>query len=533
MTLYVPLIPENAPFDSPQRAWLNGWLAAYYADGDPQLASIGQQSTVAPPAEAAALAPPVEEDFPWHDMTLPLAERMSLAEARPMPQRLMAAMAQQDCGQCSYLCGTYAEAIASGAEKSLTRCIPGGKETARQLKELMEFAATPPVAVPSQAKPVAEATPVAASSSKMALARLESAAPLNRPGSQKDTRHVVFDLAGTGISYRVGDALGVQAANCSETVEAIIDCLGAAADEEVECPDGERRALVAALTNACEIGRVSDDAVEVLASRAPDPAESQRLQALAEGYPGAGPEGADLLELLLTFRSARPPVQELVSALSALEPRLYSISSSPKAAIGGVHLTVGAVRYDMRGRKRKGVASTFLAERASPGAAVPVFVQPAHAFGLPQAGDAPIIMIGPGTGVAPFRAFLQERRAVGAPGKNWLFFGDQRRACDFLYEEELLGFHEDGLLTELDLAFSRDQAERVYVQQRMRERAKELWAWLQDGATLYVCGAAAMAKDVDAALIAIIARQGGMGTGAAKAYLATMTREKRYLRDVY
>jgi sulfite reductase (NADPH) flavoprotein alpha-component len=526
MTLYVPLIPENAPFDSPQRAWLNGWLAAYYADGDPQLASIGQPSTVAAPA------PPVEEDFPWHDMTLPLAERMSLAEARPMPQRLMAAMAQQDCGQCSYLCGTYAEAIASGAEKSLTRCVPGGKETARQLKELMEFAATPG-AVATPAAAVAAPTAVAAAVGKTALARLEGAAPLNGAGSRKDTRHVVFDLAGTGLQYAAGDALGVHAANSPEIVEAIIDCLGGRAEEEVECPDGTRRGLFEALTAACEISRISDEAVEVLASRAPDLGESQRLQALAEGYPGAGPEGADLLELLLTFRSARPPVQELVSALGALEPRLYSISSSPKAAAGGVHLTVGAVRYEMRGRQRKGVASTYLTERASPGASVPVFVQPAHAFSLPAASDASIIMIGPGTGVAPFRAFLQERRAVGAAGRNWLFFGDQRRVCDFLYEEELLGFHKDGLLTEFDLAFSRDQAERIYVQQRMRERAKELWAWLQDGATLYVCGAAAMAKDVDAALIAIIARQGAMGTGAARAYLATMTREKRYLRDVY
>ncbi|MDB5405861.1 MAG: Oxidoreductase NAD-binding domain/FAD binding domain/putative Fe-S cluster, partial [Rhodospirillales bacterium] len=455
------------------------------------------------------------------------------AEARPLPQRLMAAMAQQDCGQCSYLCATYAEAIASGAEKSLTRCVPGGKETARQLKELIELGEMA-AAAPAQAKPATEAAPTAAASvGKTAMARLEGAAPLNRAGSQKDTRHVVFDLAGTELDYRVGDALGVQAVNCPETVTAIIECLGLAPDHEVECPDGARRGLFDALSNACEIGRVSDDAVEVLASRAPDLGESQRLQALAEGYPGAGPEGADLLELLLTFRSARPPVQELVSALSTLEPRLYSISSSPKAAAGGVHLTVGAVRYEMRGRQRKGVASTYLTERAAPGAAVPVFVQPAHAFGLPASGDVPIIMIGPGTGVAPFRAFLQERRATGAAGKNWLFFGDQRRDCDFLYEAELLGFHKDGLLSELELAFSRDQAERIYVQQRMRERARELWAWLQDGACLYVCGAAAMAKDVDAALVAIIARQGGMGTGAARAYLATLNREKRYLREVY
>ncbi len=216
-----------------------------------------------------------------------------------------------------------------------------------------------------------------------------------------------------------------------------------------------------------------------------------------------------------------------------LQPRLYSISSSPKAVDDAVHLTVAAVRYKLRHRPRKGIASTFLADRAPPGSAVPVFVQPAHAFRIPSDNDAPMIMIGPGTGVAPFRAFLQERRALGATGRNWLFFGDQHRASDFLYEDEITGFHRDGLLHELDLAFSRDQAERIYVQQRMRERAKEVWAWIENGAHIFVCGSVAMGKDVDAALAAIIARQGSMGSGAAKAYLANLAREQRYLRDVY
>ena len=198
-----------------------------------------------------------------------------------------------------------------------------------------------------------------------------------------------------------------------------------------------------------------------------------------------------------------------------------------------MHLTVAAVRYKKRDRSRKGIASTFLADRAPPGGDVPLFIQKAHGFRLPEAADAPIIMIGPGTGVAPFRAFLQERRALGATGRNWLFFGDQRRHCDFLYEEELEDYRRDGLLTRLDVAFSRDQAERVYVQHRMREQSVALWSWLQEGAHLYVCGAADMARDVDAALAAIIARQGSVGSGEAKAYLATLARTGRYLRDVY
>jgi sulfite reductase (NADPH) flavoprotein alpha-component len=525
MSHVAPIIPETAPFSAAQRAWLNGWMAAYYGEVGPAAASIAAAGAVSVAAE--------EEDLPWHDMTLPLDERMQLADGKPFPQRLMAAMAQQDCGQCGYLCKTYAEAIASGAEKALNRCVPGGKETARMVKELFELGAGPVAAPSTTASVVAAPAPAPTLQTNRVLARLETAVPLNRPGSDKDTRHVSFDLTGTGLTYQVGDALGVQPINCAPTVEAIIACLGAKESDEVQGPDGVVRPLIDALLHACDIGKPSDEAVEVLASRARNPDESQRLQALAEGYPGASHEGADLLELLQTFRSARPPVQELIAALSVLQPRLYSISSSPKAVGDAVHLTVAAVRYKLRHRPRKGIASTFLADRAPPGSTVPVFIQPAHAFRIPSDHDAPMIMIGPGTGVAPFRAFLQERRALGAKGRNWLFFGDQRRSSDFLYEDEITGFHRDGLLHELDLAFSRDQSERIYVQQRMRERAREVWEWIEEGAHLFVCGGMAMGKDVDAALVAIIARQGNMGTGAAKAYLANLAREQRYLRDVY
>ena len=516
MTSYVPMLPATAPFNPAQRTWINGWLAGYYAP------------TGTIEATPATEAP--DEDHPWHDMTLPLDERLRLAEGRPLRLRLMAAMAQQDCGQCSYLCDTYAAAIASGAEKNLARCVPGGRETARALKELLETGPTVAAAAATAAPP-ANAAPALATAN--ALARLEAAVPLNRPGSQKDTRHVVFDLAGTGLEYEVGDALGVMPENCPETVAAIIDCLGARPDLEVECPDGSRRNLNEALGKVCDIGRVADAAVEVLATRAPEYDESQRLQALAEGYPGASPEDADLLELLLTFPSARPPVQELVSALSPLQPRLYSIASSPKAVGASVHLTVATVRYDVRGRPRKGVASSYLADRVRSGSPVPVFVRKTPEFRLPAEDDAPVVMIGPGTGIAPFRGFLQERRARGARGRNWLFFGDQRRDYDFLYGEELHAYRGDGLLNEIDLAFSRDQPQRIYVQQRMRERARDLWGWIEEGAHIFVCGAIAMARDVDAALGAIIARQGNMGSGAAKAYLAKLARDKRYKRDVY
>ena len=529
MTHIAPVIPENAPFSAPQRAWLNGWLAAYY--GATSSAALLPETASAPAAPEHA-----QDDHPWHDMAMPLDERMKLAEGRPLPQRLMAAMAQQDCGQCGYLCKSYAEAIASNSEKALNRCVPGGKETARMVKEVLALADTAPVSAPTAATaaaPVIAAAPVLPTAQKSVLARLDTAMPLNRAPSAKDTRQIVLDIAGTGLAYEPGDALGVQPTNCPDTVRAIIDCLAAQEDSAVAGPDGVTRGLFDTLMRVCEIGRPSDEAVEVLASRAVNIAESQRLQALAEGYPGAAPENADLLELLQTFPSARPPVQELISALAVLQPRLYSISSSPKATPGAVHLTVAALRYRLRDRARKGVASTFLAERAVSEAGVPVFVQKAHGFRLPKDNAAPVIMIGPGTGIAPFRAFLQERRIVGAKGRNWLFFGDQHRASDFLYEEEIESFHRSGFLTELDLAFSRDQDERIYVQQRMRERAKELCAWIEEGAHLYVCGSAAMGKDVAAALAAIIARQSGMGTGAAKAYLAQLAKEERYVLDVY
>ena len=527
MTVLAPRLPDNAPFTQAERAWVDGFLAGLFGP-------LEGASSPAPAAPAAAAAAPEPDDLPWHDATLPLDERMTLAEGRPRARRLMAAMAQQDCGQCGYLCQTYAEAIERGEEKSLSRCVPGGKETARMLRELMsEAAAAAPVLPAAASAPAPAAGGASPLKAPQGMARLEQARRLTREGSAKDTRHVVFRLDDRSVRYEVGDALAVFAANCPDLVAAIIERLGGKPDEAVDDPSGARRPLADALTYACEIARPSDNAVEVLASRATGPGESDCLQALAEGYPGAEPVDADLLDLLDAFPSARPPIQELISALNPLQPRLYSISSSPKAVAGQVHLTVDTVRYERRRRVRKGVASTFLAERVAPGSPVPVSVQPAHNFRLAKS-DAPIIMIGPGTGVAPFRAFLQERRETGAGGRNWLFFGAQRRQFDYLYEDELTAYRKDGLLTRLDTAFSRDQADKIYVQHRMREAGAELWAWLQDGGHIYVCGdAQRMARDVDTALVLLIAKHGRMEQAAAKAHLAGLAREGRYQRDVY
>ncbi len=522
-----PQLPENAPFSSSQRAWLDGFLAGFLGeDGGAGMARA------LPPMSDATTAPAVEhEDFPWHDPALSLDQRLDLAEGRPINRVLAAAMAQLDCGQCGYLCQAYAEAIAGGTETNLNRCVPGGKATSRKLRELV---AAPPVSsVAAAPTPAAPAPLIPAAPSGAFAARLMRAVRLNTGGSDRDTRHIVLAADSGAVAYRVGDALGVDARNSAPLVDAIIIRLGAPADTAVMSPDGVERPLIEALSAACEIRRPSDQAVEVLASRAIDRDESRILQAIAEGYPGAGPEDADLLDLLEAFPSARPPLSELISALDPLQPRLYSIASSPKWSPGEIHLTVAPVRYEKRSRPRAGVASTYLCDRVIPGEPVSVFVRPTDSFRL-AAPDRPMIMIGPGTGIAPFRAFLQERRAIGAAGRNWLFFGNPHRDTDFFYEEELLEYRRDGLLTRLDTAFSRDQEHKIYVQHRLLDNAAKLWAWLQDGAYLYVCGdAERMARDVDRGLAYIIAKEGRMDPAAAKSYLAGMAREGRYLRDVY
>ena len=528
-----PRLPDNAPFSSAQRAWLDGYLACLLA------ADFAALSVALAPQIAAAAEPePEDEDLPWHDPLLSLDERLELTAGRKPRHVLMAAMAQLDCGQCGYLCETYAAAIANGAEASLSRCVPGGKATSRKLKELLAdigaCAEVPTVA--ANAVPAAAATPSPPADTGPAspiTARLNQAASLHAGEAEKDTRHVVLEAIDGALHYEVGDSLGVVARNDPGLVSAIIERLGAKPDAAVLSPDGIERPLAEALGECCEVRRPSDQAIEVLASRAIDREESRVLQAMAEGYPGAGPDNADLLDLLEAFPSARPPLSELISSLDPLLPRLYSIASSPKTAPGRVDLAVAVVRYKMRARQRDGVASTFLSDRLGAGNTVSVYVNPSEGFRLP-APDKPVIMIGPGTGIAPFRAFLEERRVTGATGRNWLFFGNPRRNSDFLFEEELAAYQRDGFLTRLDTAFSRDQAHKIYVQHRMLEAASELWAWLEDDAHLYVCGdAEKMARDVDRGLAYIIAKEGRMDAAGAKAYLARLAREGRYLRDVY
>ncbi len=352
---------------------------------------------------------------------------------------------------------------------------------------------------------------------------------LNAAGSAKEVNHVEFSLADSELTYEVGDALGVFPQHCPQLVADVISALGCDGEESVPAPSGSPTLLRRALTDLYDLGRPSPALMELLSlDTAQHGQPHDVLDALRQSKIASSPQG------LRHPKSKIPPPADFVVALKRLQPRLYSISSSPRAHAGQVHLTVGAVRYELGGRARKGVCSTFLAERALSVGRAGVFVHRNPNFRLPASGDTPVIMIGPGTGIAPFRAFLAERRATGAKGRNWLFFGDQKSATDFLYREELEELQRDGTLTRLDLAWSRDTATKTYVQHRMLEHAAELFAWLEAGANFYVCGdASRMARDVDDALVQAIARASGRTPDKAADYVAQLKSVRRYQRDVY
>jgi sulfite reductase (NADPH) flavoprotein alpha-component len=401
------------------------------------------------------------------------------------------------------------------------------------LSALAPATAPPPAAAPVIETALAKTT-ATYSKSHPFPAPLLANVHLNGEGSAKDTRHFEFSLEGSGLSYEAGDALGVRPTNCAELAEELLRALGRSGEEPVPDRNGQETPLREALVHHYEITRIPQPLLKALAERTGD---AELLKYIAPDGSGELKKfiwGREIIDLLHAHPAAKFAPGEFVALLRKLQPRLYSISSSPKAHPGQVHLCVGVVRYDSLGRPRKGVCSTFLAERVPPGGAVPVFVHHNKNFRPPVNPDAPMIMVGPGTGIAPFRAFLEERRATGAKGKNWLFFGDQRGATDFLFREELEAMQRDGTLTRLDLAFSRDQVEKIYVQTRMLEHGKELYAWLEEGGGFYVCGdASRMAKDVDAALHQIIQTAGGKRAEEATAYVAALKQDKRYQRDVY
>src|SRR5690606_29823687 len=364
---------------------------------------------------------------------------------------------------------------------------------------------------------------------------------LNKPGSAKETRHFVVSLAGSDLTYKAGDSLGIYPTNREIDVAAILTRLRATGDELVspamlKLP--EPITFRDALLHRLALGSPTAKLVQLLAAKATDAAEQAKLNGLLV------PESKEVLstflanheyaDLLNAFPSAAITPQELVDLMRKLMPRLYSIASSPKVYPQEIHPTVAVVRYQTNGIERAGVCSTFLSDRVQVGnTPVPVFVSNSH-FGPPEDGAKDCIMVGPGTGIAPFRAFVQDRVASGATGRNWVFFGDQKHATDYLYEEEWNDYVAKGQVHRLDLAWSRDQEEKIYVQDKMLANAPEIWAWVSGGGYFYVCGdAKRMAKDVDAALHEIIAEEGKMSSDDATAYIKQLKKDKRYQRDVY
>lgn len=369
------------------------------------------------------------------------------------------------------------------------------------------------------------------------LASLKAAFPLTKPGSTKDTHHLVIDLKGANFDYQVGDSIGVLPSNSPDLAERTAQAFGFSPDEILE-EKNEKKSLFDLLKHNYVITKPTKKLLREVAARQTSPEKKEKLEELLKKENKEACElflaSCDVCELLEDNPEVTFELIEIPQFLQPLLPRFYSIASSKKQVGDEVHFTIANVAYEVDGKQRRGICTRFLLEEVKKGEPmIPLYLQPAPHFRLPDDPKTPIIMVGPGTGIAPFRAFLQERIATPNCGPNWLFFGDRTRKNDFLYEEELLNYQKEGKL-ELDLAFSRDQEEKVYVQDRMWEKGKEIWSWLEKGACFYLCGdAKRMAKDVETTLVKIIEAFGGYSYDDAKSYFKQMRKEKRFSKDVY
>ena len=357
---------------------------------------------------------------------------------------------------------------------------------------------------------------------------------LNKEGSDKETLHLELCLAGSGLEYRPGDSLAIIPTNSPQVVGQLLEAGGFDAGETVELRGGETKPLGEVFVTDLNITGITKNVLKKYNAFA----QSEKLESLLDPDNKAALDdylgGREVIDMIADFPVPGLAASDFCGTLRKQLPRLYSIASSLRAHPAEVHLTIAIVRYHSHGRDREGVCSTYTADRVSEGETMPVYVHISRTFKLPEDGDTPIIMVGPGTGIAPFRAFVEERAATGAIGKSWLFFGDQHSATDYLYGDEWERCLADGRLSRIDLAFSRDQAEKVYVQHRMLEHSAELYSWLSDGAVFYVCGDAShMAHGVHEALITIAGNEGGKTREDAEAWVKQLKADKQYLRDVY
>ncbi len=581
----VPFIPDEAPFTPEQRAWLNGFLAGVYSTAEappakapsvsrkivvlfatqsgtserlakklvkelkqqghnPELASLDTYTTasLAEQTYALVLASTYGEGDP-PDGAQAFAESLHLLSAPRLDNLRYAVFALGDTSYehfCKFGADLDARFYALGGTRLCDRVDSGVEvdEPFGQWKKAVfaNISATPS-SVPSDAIALpasSSARPHAHTRDNPYLAEVIDKHPLTHEVSSKLTVHVGISLQGSAVHYEAGDACGVIAQNDPAVVEEILTCTNFAPDSIVTLPKLGATTLLEALTHHLQPSRLTRKTVQAYSSLGDCRKLQHLLSADAHKDLDSYMHGRGLIDLIEECPGLLTSPTQLVGILPKLSTRLYSISSSPSFHRDELHTTVAVVRYHAHNRERGGVCSTMLSDRTPLGARVPIYIQPNKKFRLPADPTAPIIMIGPGTGVAPFRAFLHERRALGATGRNWLFFGERSARTDFLYRDELEAMLSDGHLTRLDTAFSRDQEQKVYVQDRMIESGTEFWKWLDEGASIYVCGDAfRMAKDVDAALHRIIEAHGQMDADAAKEFVHELQEQNRYHRDVY
>jgi sulfite reductase (NADPH) flavoprotein alpha-component len=587
----VPFIPDNAPFTPEQRSWLNGFLAGIYSAASPTSSAAPLPSLkiavlyASQSGTAESLARKVVKDLKERGHVASLSSLEGYTPAALIAERYAIIVAstygegeapdavrpfyEQLCLEHFPCCENLSYAVLALGDSSYehfckfgidldnklaslagtricdrANCDVDLDESFTQWKDTLyscidEIVRTRPTrtaslsrpTVSSKSRPTAGPTPTR---DNPYLAQLVAKRALSCGASSKLTMHLAFNISGSAVTYEAGDACGVIPQNDPHLVEEILHALNFSSSVSVQLPKGATTTLDDALLNHLQITRLTRKMIEAYATTG----ECHQLFGLLapeqQGHLDKYIYNRGLIDLLHDYPGVLRDPADLVAMLPRLSPRLYSISSSPSAHAGEIHTTVAVVRYRSHNRARGGVCSTLLADRTSTGKSLPVYVQPNKRFRLPSDSGVPIIMIGPGTGIAPFRAFLHERRTLNHPGRNWLFFGERSAATDFLYRDELEAMHTNGHLTRLDLAFSRDQERKIYVQDRMLEQSVELFRWLEDGASLYVCGdASRMAKDVDTMLHTIIQQQRACDREASVEYVQQLKDQHRYHRDVY